>query len=648
MTTAPAHTLRRHLIARGHAALAAGRGRFPAGMSRDQALAASAEVRRVFAAYYGDLREVLAATPLQARRVGGGTGEGFHWENVLFTSHPGWDVNATLFLPSDRPPPYLPLVVSVGHSGKHLPNYQRPCQYFARAGFAAVVFDPPGMVGEKQPGNDHFADGVRCHLTGDTSSRYFVGDTLRVMDYLATRADIDARHGFVLTGVSGGGNSSVFAALLDDRATLFAPSCCLNPQGSLVLDLAYASCPETLMPGRFRDGLDDVDLLRGLTPRPLLLMAGVEDEVLRIAGKRTIARETAAHYATADAAGRFAFLEDPAGHAYTLAQARSLVDFIHQQWGLADPGPRPSTEEAAYPLLTREQLACGPDTAVHMRSLTLARAAALAPRRRRPPPALLREFLGLDETTPVPSARWSGEPTRTWMHAWREVAVETEAGIVVPLTLAEAGEEAPCLWHLDDGGRWRLLARGGPLTTVIGTPRSRRPAGHAPDHGPARLGRNRHGPGTLRNRILGGPDRFAAYVGTALGDAPAAMRVRDAWQVTRALPPPRARPVLSACGAAGPVALHLAALLPGRFAAVVLCDAPATYEALLTTAEFTWPHDVVLPGALRHYDLPDLAAAAACPVRVFNPRDGAGQVVGGTQPEDEAAWIECLRSLLYG
>lgn len=647
MLSDPAHLLRRHLIARGHTALAAGRARFPVGQSRDEALAAGAEVRRLFAAYYGDLREVLAATPLNVRVVGGGEGEGFRWENVLFESHPGWEVNATVYLPQDRPPPYLPLVVSVGHSGKHMPNYQRPCHYFARAGFAAIVFDPPGVAGEKQPGNDHFADGVRCHLTGDTSSRYFVGDTLRAMDYLATRADIDLGHGFVLTGVSGGGHSSVFAALLDDRATLIAPSCCLNPQGSIVLDRAYSSCPETLMPGRLRDGLDDGDLLRALAPRPVLLMAGVEDEVLSIAGNRTIAHETAAHYATMGVADRFAFLADPAGHAYSLAQARQLLDFMRQHWGLADTGPWPSINEESYPLLARDQLLCRPNPAVNMRSLTAARAAALASRRGPPTPERLRDFLGLDESTPAPVPPARREPTRTWFHAWREFLLETEPGIHVPVTVADPGPDAPLLWHLDDGGRWRLLVRGASLTTIIG---------HL-DRGGARAalltpdlrgwGETAMAPVPYENVSWGGPDRFAAYVGAALGDAPAAMRVRDAWQVARALPP-RARTVLSASGAAGPVALHLAALFPGRFAAVVLRDAPASYEALLATEDLAWPHDLILPGVLRHYDLPDLAAAARCPVFTFNPRVGTGALVDRLEPDDEQAWAECLRGLLHG
>ncbi len=645
------HLLRRHLIARGQAGLATGRSRFPAMSDRAAALAAGAQVRELFAGYYGDLKATLAATPLNARQVGSGRGEGFRFENWLFESHPGWEVNATLYLPADLPPPYLPLVVSVGHSGKQFAPYQRPCQYFARAGFAALVFDPPGVAGEKQPGNDHFDDGVRCYLTGDTSSRYFIGDVLRAMDFLQARPDIDHSHGFTLTGVSGGGHSSVYAALLDDRATLIAPSCCLTPQDRLVLELCYSSCPETLMPGRLRDGLDDGDLLRALAPRPALLMAGEGDEVYRIADTRLIAAQARTHYAAVGAAGCFQFFEDTGGHDYSLRQARTLVEFIRHHWGVTLRVPLPATDEASFPLFDVAQLACRPNPAVNMLSLTRRRAEALRPAHQPPTPEKLRALLGFGSLPRVPKPVSRGPALTTWFHAWEEFLLETEPGITVPFVTLDPGASAPALWHLDDGGCQRLLARGGPLTQMIGHPNRNSPHAFLLAADLRGWGETAMAPHPYESVSWGGPDRFAAYIGAGLGDAPAAMRVRDAWQLAHAIPP-RPRTVLSACGAAGPVALHLAALRPGVFAAVVLRDAPASYAALLATEAFAWPHDLVLPGVLRHYDLPQLATAAGCPVHWLNPLDGARQPVtpglpnvqhGAGDPEH----IALVRQLLY-
>jgi hypothetical protein len=150
----------------------------------------------------------------------------------------------------------------------------------------------------------------------------------------------------------------------------------------------------------------------------------------------------------------------------------------------------------------------------------------------------------------------------------------------------------------------------------------------------------------------GAPDRFAAYVGAAIGDAPEAMRLRDAWQLAQALPP-RSRTVLSATGAAGPVALHLAALLPGTFAAVVLRGAPVSYASLLATEEFAWPHDLVLPGVLREYDLSQLTAVTGCPVHWLDPVDGARQPAvepppGTRRYVTDAEHLALVRELLYG
>ena len=640
----PHEMLRRHLIARGHAGL-------QAGAARGAAAAAAARAR--FASYYGALPAELRARPLQPRVVSTGRGPGFRIENVLFESHPGWEVNATVFLPADLPPPYPPIVVSVGHSAKTKPSYQLPCQYFARAGFAAITYDPPGMAGEKRPGNDHFGDGVRCYLTGDTSNRYFVGDALRCADYLLARPDIDARRGVAATGVSGGGNTSVFAALLDERFTIIGPSCCFASLGSLVLDLTYASCPETLMSGRLRDGLDDLDLCAALAPRPQLLMAGKEDEVFDIAQTARDAGRIAERYAAAGASERFAFLADDGGHAYTLRQARTFAAWVRRWWQLPDQPPLPEPREEDFALLDDAAMACGPVTAVHMRSLTADRAAALAVRR---PPgasiAAIREVNSFPAALPPPTLTARGPSQRVWFHTWQEWLLATEPDITVPVTVLDPGPDRPALWHFDDRSRTAGLDRGGWLAMAIGHADRAHPQAClvAPDL----RGRGETAMALRPFEAVswGAPDRFAAYVGAAIGDAPEAMRLRDAWQLAQALPL-RRRTVLSATGAGGPVALHLAALLPGRFAAVVLRDTPASYAHLLATDELTWPHDLVLPGVLRHYDLPDLAAVAGCPVHWLDPRDGAHQAathppVGTRRLVTDEAHLALVRELLFG
>lgn len=652
LVRADRHMLRRQLITQGLAAFAASRKRREA-----DPISAARLTRDRFAGYYGDLKERLRG-PLRARQVGGGTGAGFRYENLLFESHEGWEVNATLYLPADVPPPWPAVVVSVGHSGKQFSNYQLPPQYFARAGLAALVYDPPGMAGEKRPGNDHFRDGVRCYLTGDTSSRYFVGDALRALDYLATRSDIDQSHGFACTGVSGGGHTSVFAALLDDRVTAIAPSCCMGPQEEHVLRRSYSNCPETLMIGRLHDGIEDRDLLRALAPRPLLLMAGQDDEVYRAEESRELAEQLRADYAQLGAAGNFEYFEDASGHAYSLAQARTFTRWLRGCWHLPAEPVLPAIDDRSFQLLPAAALQCHPNPDVNMRSLTSRRAVEFATHHVPPGREQLAELAGITPDLPAPSIdRPPGE--RTWFHVWTEATVTTEPGIAVPVTHVVPVVSDATLWHFDPAGRSRLVERGGLLMDAIG---------HLDRSGPKStlLAVDLRGWGDtapafapFENVNWGGPDRFVAYVSASLADPVEAGRLRDAWQVMRAIVP-TGRNILHAVGAAGPVALHLA-VLTQAFDAVVLHAAPGSYADLLATDELNWPHDLILPGVLRHYDLPLLATAAGCPVYWLNPQDGAGTPLSAAECArrtrasvhwrtgvDAAGHLALLRQLLHG
>lgn len=644
--------VRRQLIARGTSVFAAHQTR----MQHDPAAAAQ-WTQAQFRSYYGDLREFISG-PLNARIVGRGEGNGFRYENVLFESHPGWEVNATIYLPLEVTEPRPAVVVPVGHSGKQFESYQLPCQYFARAGFVAITFDPPGVAGEKQPGNDHFYDGVRCHLTGDTSSRYFIGDVLRAMDYLETRSEVDASHGFACTGVSGGGHSSVFAGLLDDRVTAVAPSCCLAPQQSLVLERSYSSCPETLMPGRLRDGLDDSDLLCALAPRPVLFMAGRDDEVYVAGESRRIAAQAGKHFQAVGAADNFTYFEDEGGHDYSLRQAKVFCAWLRQHWRLPDTTELPSVDQSDYVMLPAEQLQCRPDTAVNMVSLTKQRAAQFATNHAAPDQTYLQTLAGIDPGLAAPQVTSASPGQHTWFHTWREQRILTEPDNIVPVSTAECAEAKVTLWHFNAAGRLKLAERGGLLMEAISHTNRHWPKANLITADLRGWGETATAATPYEFVSWGGPDRFLAYVSASLAEPVETKRLRDAWQLSRVFPA-NGRNVLLATGAAAPVALHFAALTR-MFDAVVLHDAPGSYADLLNTGEFNWPHDLVLPGVLRHYDLPLLADAAGCPVHWVNPRDGANNPLSvnecSVRTNNNQTWhhamnddaqLQLLRTLLH-
>ena len=93
---------------------------------------------------------------------------------------------------------------------------------------------------------------------------------------------------------------------------------------------------------------------------------------------------------------------------------------------------------------------------------------------------------------------------------------------------------------------------------------------------------------------------------------------------------------LAASGRAAPVALHAAALHP-RIRELTLDGMVISWSAVARTAITYNQLTNVVPGALRVYDLPDLAAAIAPrTITIRNPVDPAGKPV--TQAELEAAW----------
>jgi hypothetical protein len=89
-------------------------------------------------------------------------------------------------------------------------------------------------------------------------------------------------------------------------------------------------------------------------------------------------------------------------------------------------------------------------------------------------------------------------------------------------------------------------------------------------------------------------------------------------------------------GGAGPVALH-AAMMNDRVKAVTIDAALVSWENVVRTPISNNQLVNVVPGALKVYDLPDLAAALAPrPLTIRNPVDAAGKSL--TREEAEEAY----------
>ncbi len=609
------------------------------------------DVRLAVLSQMGEMPFGEMGAPLNIRQV-----SAFEWnhcrvENVLFESLPGWDVNASIFLPDEKkfPPPWKAIVIPVGHSSKTRPHYQIPAQAFARFGYVSVIFDPPGMAGEKQGGNDHFTDAVRCYLTGYSANRYFVIDALRVIDYLETRDDIDMSDGVGMTGVSGGGTTTMHAVLLDDRIAAAGPSCCAVPIAyHPVLD-GYSTCSETLPPGRFKCGLDNVDLLCAALPAPLLLMCGEKDEVFKIEWSRQIAADIDSAYSGSGYKERFQFYADPGGHDYTLEMARRFTKWMDKWVARRPERDIPSLVQADFELIPPGKLYCYPNLDGNMYSLNRNIAEQLKQERKAENLSeSIRHLAHMPPASSIPSARCS-EPFQVWVHYVEEILLNPEPFIELPATFMypmTADTAVGAVLFFDDRGRWSELRSQG-LLAELAIFLDRSVTGSAVMSVDLR-GWGDTTPAYLPYEIAswGDRDRYISYLSAAMGDHIFAQQIRDAAAALAYLKRRKEidaqRIVVGGHGLGAAVALHVAGL-DKDVAGVLAINGLWSFESLAVSKTYSWSLGAFFPNVLRYYDLPDLVGQSQNPLLMVNPLDAEKRPVDSAGTEVDNPQVEILR-----
>jgi len=592
-------------------------------------------IRRRFAAAV-DHPDLRCAPTWRERIRGRRDCDGFSIENLLVESLPGAWMNVTVWKPDPRrwPAPWPAVVTPIGHNGKYSPNEQYPPQVFAANGYLSVSFDPPGF-GEKAQGNNHFDDGVRGYVVGQNPLAFFLADTRRAVDYVLSRPDVDGAAGVAMTGVSGGGFSTVCSAVLDSRLAVIGPSCFGLPDEMHPIRNGYAGCPETQWWRRFADGLALDDLLIGARFVPLLLMAGRHDTVLTPKHLGQLAAPVRSAYAALGQPERFRVLVDDCGHAYTPAQALAFVSWMRRWWN-------PHRQRAAVAMPRRLQLVDEADLrGAPPFGFCMATAAARAALARRPASNAAAARRALAALIPdLKAARQRGLSAKTapgsrlqlWEHAFQEMSLRDGSRWELPATmLRPPKDEAGVLVYFDERGRWTALHQWGWLNRAA---KIFQRGGRA--HGIltvdlAGWGDTRPTPSPYDVVGWGGVDRWTGYLSAATGESVMAMRVRDAVRVVdhvqRGWRVPAGKITVGGYGVGATVA-GLAAFLHGALGGVLLLEPLAAFADLATAARPAWPHDAYFPRILSALDLPEALALQPAPVLVVGPRDGERRLLG--------------------
>lgn len=277
----------------------------------------------------GALGGIPEKTELKSAIINKVERKGYSIENIVLESLPGIQINLNLYLPKDVDNPIPAVIFATGHTSKLHPDHQNPVQGLVRNGYAVATFDCYGR-GERTEGNEHFEVGPLCWLNGNNLNRYFINDSIRVVDYLYTRREID-KEKIACTGISGGGNTTIFHAALDERVKCAVPVCTIASFSDYINLDYYSACPEFYPSGLFGYGIDIQDIICLIAPRPFMFIGGGKDVINSMPSLREACRHAEHIYKLYGVKSNISyFIDEKAGHSYTLNMRRKMNEWMNK------------------------------------------------------------------------------------------------------------------------------------------------------------------------------------------------------------------------------------------------------------------------------------------------------------------------------
>ncbi|QEH33666.1 Acetyl xylan esterase (AXE1) [Aquisphaera giovannonii] len=661
--TATAAQLESHLTAQAGLLLRRRRDEVAAATTVEQV---EARRERLRAFFLGSLGDLPARTPLEARVIGVRPCPGYRVERIVFQSRPRHHVTANLYLP-DGPARVPGVLMPCGHSenGKADETYQRACILMARNGLAVLTYDPIGQGERKQlldaGGNpavregsttEHTRVGVGAILVGRQAASYRIWDGIRALDYLASRPEVDGTR-LGCTGNSGGGTLTSYLMALDDRIAAAAPSCYITSLERLFTTIGPQDAEQNIT-GQVAAGMDHADYIALRAPKPTLLCTGTRD-FFDIQGSWDTFREAKRLYTRLGFAERIDLMESDEPHGFTSPRRVAATRWLRRWLSGRDE----AITESPATVLPDSELLCTSTGQVLSElhgvsafDLNAERARELRPAReafaRDSTPAdfraRVRELLGIGRSRPASGpVEEVGRQSGTG-YLRRSLVFSPEPGLALGavewIPTGEAGK-APVVVLLGDRTDSEPTP-GGPLERALKS--GRRVV-------QAQLRGSDSGKATKAASGLDavvGQDWKAAFLSLHLGRPLLGQRVVDLLGLLESLDGEsgvRGRGFeVRADGPSGPVALHAAGLDESRrIVALEVRNSLVSWADVVDRAGGRRQLGNAVPGVLRYYDLPDLAARLSpLPLRIESPMDSVGNPV--TQADLESSHAAAVRA----
>lgn len=573
-------------------------------------------------------------TPLSARVTATSKRDGYRVENVMFQSLPNFWVTGNLYVPSGGKAPYPAVISPCGHYplSRMTPGYQCMYQDLVKAGFVVLSYDPVGQGERRQYWNpatghtdvaiastyEHSMAGQLLLLMGDDLTHYRVWDSIRAIDYLETRPEVDPQR-IACAGHSGGGTVTLFVSALDERI-----KCAVVSEGGTASRWPKRIRPESRIgpsdveqnyfPGA-KYGIDHPDLHIAIAPRPL--MALIEQYS---PGFNRAADQIRRRYEQLGVADRFATEAANDPHAWTSKLRIATTQWL-SRWLLHTPGPdrepeglKPEDPKTLYctpngslkyshigdnifDVIRKKQETLPPEREFTRAELT-AKTADLLRYRKSEIPLAPRILV----TTPrrdysVEKLEFLSEPG-IYIPTWVFVPARKASHYPAWLMFNDAGKQAEGM----EFGLYERLAQAGQMVIACDV----RGIGETkPPHSPAG-----DWPGDFRQ--LFDVETAITYMTWYADESLFGMRVKD---VIRGVTYARSRPEVDkerlrvAGKGAGALWVLFAAVLDNRISDLTLENGLLSYRTLARVDRYTHSAGIFVLNILKYFDLPELAAS---------------------------------------
>ena len=289
------------------------------------------EVRNKLCELTGLDKIAANATPLAVEIEKEEMKDGYKQIRFSFESERGAIVPCYLLIPDTGKEKYPVAITLQGHSsGFHNsiaepkpdenPSYALGRGAFAvqavKRGFAALAIEQRGM-GERRPNERHQKEAQMCEYTAHMAlmlGRTILGermwDVSKAIDALAEFPVCDTEKVFI-TGNSGGGTMSFYAAAYDERIRFSAPSCAFCTYEDSIMNWYQCSC--NFIPHAY-EWFEMQDLACLIAPRPLIVISGKEDEIFPLYGVEKGYKTVESIYEKAGAPDNCQLIVTPKGH----------------------------------------------------------------------------------------------------------------------------------------------------------------------------------------------------------------------------------------------------------------------------------------------------------------------------------------------